>query len=243
MKFVRKTILTIIAVALPMAVVVPVKANPNTVVLDATSYYPGLGGGEFTAYTLPETFLGNYAPVAQAYGGFETFCMETGVEFSPGTLYYYTLGNVTQPTPGNAQQGSGLPLSQGVAYLYYQFGKGLLSDFNYTSGAGRQADDNLLQAAIWALQGGQSYGGYPTPITDNKFYNDAIAHFNGSLTDAASAYTGSDVQVLQVWINPDNTGAAQNQLVLTSVPDGGLTVALLGGALIGLQVLRRKFSC
>jgi hypothetical protein len=30
---------------------------------------------------------------------------------------------------------------------------------------------------------------------------------------------------------------------LVLVPDGGLTVSLLGGALIGLQVLRRKFFC
>ena len=228
-----------LAAAVPMAVTV-VNANPNTVVLSTTSYYPGLGGGEFTAYTLPGTFLGNYAPVAQAYGGFETFCMETGVEFSPGTLYYYSLGNITQPTPGNTQQGSGLALTQGAAYLYYQFGKGLLSGFDYT-GAGRMADDNLLQAAIWALQGGQSYGGYPTPITSNQFYNDAIAASGGSLTDAVGAYTGSAVKVLQVWTNPDDTGAAQNQLVL--VPDGGLTVALLGGALIGLQALRRKLVC
>jgi hypothetical protein len=221
---------------MPMATTL-VKADPNTVMLDTTSYYPGLGGGEFTAYT-SQDFTGNYAASAQAFGGFETFCMETGVEFSPGTSYYYTLGNVTQPNPGVAQEGSGLALSQGTAYLYYQFGKGLLGDFDYTPGAGRQADDNLLQAAIWALQGGQSYGGYPTPITSNKFYIDAVNALGGSVLDP---YAGSDVAVLQVWSNPDDTGPAQNQLVL--VPDGGLTVALLGGALIGLQVLRRKLFC
>jgi hypothetical protein len=229
---------TVIAAAVPMMVNV-VKANPNTVVLDTTSYYPGLGGGEFTAYTLPQTFLANYAPVATAFGGFETFCLETGVEFSPGTLYYYTLGNVTQPVPGNAQQGSGLALSQGTAWLYSEFGKGLLGDFDYTPGAGRKADDNLLQAAIWYLQGGQTFGGYPVPtVLNNKFYADAINALGGNVLDP---YTGSNVKVLQVWSNPDDTGAAQNQIVL--VPDGGLTVSLLGGVLIGLQMLRRKLSC
>jgi hypothetical protein len=238
MKLIRSSILTMLVAAMPMAVAV-VKANPNTVVLDTTSYYPGLGGGEFTAYTLPQTFLANYAPVATAFGGFQTFCLETGVEFSPGTQYYYTLGSVTQPNPGNSQQGSGLALSQGAAYLYYQFGKDLLGDFDYTPGAGRMADDNLLQAAIWYLQGGQTYGSYPVPTTsNNKFYADAIAALGGSVLDP---YTGSAVKVLQVWINANDTGAAQNQLVL--VPDGGLTVSLLGGALIGLQVLRRKFFC
>jgi hypothetical protein len=236
MNSIRLSMLSIMAAAMPLAISVA-KAGPDTVILDATSYYPGLGGGEFTA-TTSENFLGNYAPSATAYGGFETFCLETGVEFSPGTLYYYTLGNVTQPNPGNSQAGSGLTLSQGTAYLYYQFGKGLLSDFDYTPGAGRMADDNLLQAAIWALQGGQSYGGYPTPITDNKFYNDALNALGGGVLDPN---TNPNVVVLQVWTNPDDTGPAQNQLVL--VPDGGLTVSLLGGALIGLQILRRKSLC
>ena len=238
MNLIRTSIVTAVAAVVPMMVNV-VKANPNTVVLDTTStYYPGIGGGEFTAYTKPNTFLGNYAPVATAYNGFETFCLETGVEFSPGATYYYSLGTITQPVPGNKQQGSGLMLSQGTAYLYYQFGKGLLSDFDYTPGAGRQADDNLLQAAIWYLQGGQTFGGYPVPtVLDNKFYADAINALGGDVLDA---YTGSNVRVLQVWSNPDDSGAAQNQLVL--VPDGGLTVSLLGGALIGLQLLRRKLS-
>ena len=237
MILIRLSVLTILASVMPMTVAV-VKANPNTVILDTTTYYPGLGGGEFTAYT-SQDFLGNYAAPAIVAGGFETFCMETGVEFSPGTSYYYALGTITQPdNPGNSQQGSGLALSQGTAYLYYQFGKGLLGDFDYTSLAGRMADDNLLQAAIWYLQGGQSYAGYPTPITSNKFYIDATNALGGSVLDA---YTGTDVKVLQVWANPDDTGPAQNQLVL--VPDGGLTVALLGGALVGLQVLRRKMFC
>jgi VPDSG-CTERM motif len=113
-----------------------------------------------------------------------------------------------------------------------------LTDFDYTSVAGRMADDNLLQAAIWYLQGGQTYPGYPTPITSNKFYIDATNALGDSVLDA---YTGTSVEVLQVWANPDDTGPAQNQLVL--VPDGGLTVALLGGALVGLQVLRRKMFC
>jgi hypothetical protein len=236
----RSTVLAIMAVAASFAVTV-VQAGPNTVILDTTStYYPGLGGGEFTA-TTSEDFTGNYAADAKVPGGFQTFCMETGVEFSPGASYYYTLGNITQPNPANDQAGSGLQLSKGTAYLYYQFGKGLLSDFNYTPGAGRMADDNLLQAAIWALQGGQSYGSYPVPTTlNNKFYADAISILGGSVLDP---YTDGIVAVLQVWANADDTGPAQNQLVLLGVPDGGLTVALLGGALIGLQVMRRKLLC
>ena len=207
MSMIRISVVTVIAAVVPMMVNV-VKAAPNTVMLDTTSYYPGLGGGEFTAYTLPQTFLANYASGAKASGGFETFCLETGVEFSPGATYYYTLGNVTQPV-SNGGQGSGLNLSAGAAYLYYQFGKGLLTaDYHYSTATPgdiltRQTDDNLLQAAIWYFQGGQSYGGYPTPITANPFYNDALAAFGNSLTEADAAYTGTAVEVLQLWSNYD----------------------------------------
>jgi hypothetical protein len=38
----------------------------------------------------------------------------------------------------------------------------------------------------------------------------------------------------------DNVGAILDNVTVSTVPDGGLTVALLGGALVGLQTLRRK---
>ena len=241
MKLNSNVVLIVSAAILPLAIGVA-KANPNTVMLDTIpNYYTGRGGGEFTAYTAPGTFLGNYASVAIVKGGFETFCMETGVEFSPGATYYYTLGNSTKPDSVNKQTGSGLALTAGVANLYYQFAKGTLANFNYTDlsvGGARQTDADLLQAAIWFLQGGQTYGSYPSG--NNIFLTEAEALSGGTLADAEAAYTGSAVKVLQMWSNPNDTGPAQNQLVL--VPDGGLTVSLLGGALIGLQVLRRKLS-
>ena len=243
MNMIRISIVTVIGAVVPMMVNV-VKATPNQVMVDTIpNYYTGNGGGEFTAYTTPGSFLGNYAPGAIVNQGFETFCMETGVEFSPGATYYYTLGNMTQPTTGGGQ-GSGLKLTAGVADLYYQFAKGTLAGFDYNDlsvGGGRQTDADLLQSAIWLLQGGQTFGSYPSG--NNKFLTEAIllaGGINGTLADAEADYTGSTVQILQLWSNSDDTGAAQNQLVL--VPDGGLTVSLLGGALIGLQVLRRKLS-
>ena len=39
----------------------------------------------------------------------------------------------------------------------------------------------------------------------------------------------------------DDTG--NNNVVVPQVPDGGLTVSLLGGALLGLGALRRKLGC
>jgi len=238
-----------------MAASIPMVGNmakAETVTLDALSgVYPGNGGGEFTAYT-SQNFLPNYASAATYAGGFETFCIETGVEFSPGNTYYYTISQNAQPiSPPKQSSGSGWPLSYGAAYLYYEFGKGALGGFDYAYGAGRMADDNLLQAAIWAFQGGQTYntGVYGNGITGNPFYSEAVSALTALSLDPNGAYIGTQVEVLNMWVDSGDTIAAQNQLVLPggsgplphpSVPDGGMTVMLLGGALVGLATMRRK---
>ena len=242
MKLINTAVLTILAASMPMAGNV---AKANTVTLYQGSYSYSVGG-EFTAVT-STSFLGNgYVSSTEVNSGFQTFCIETGVDFSPGTQYYYTLGQTAQPLSGGGT-GSDLPLTAGTAYLYYEFATGNLTGYNYANSVSRLADAGLLQAAIWYLQGDQTCGGYVTPTTsNNSFY--ALA-----LNNANSSYTNS-VDVLQMWTTDNNgaySGAAQNQLVLNgtqpnpnpSVLDGGMTVVLLGGALVGLQTLRRKLSC
>jgi hypothetical protein len=247
MKLKHLAVLTILAASMA-----GIAAKADTVTLDAFGgVYPGIGGGEFTAYT-STSYLGNYASAAKYAGGFETFCIETRVDFTPGNwggpTYYYTLGSVSQPlSPPNSPSGSGWPLSTGAAYLYYEFGNGALAGFDYTWGAGRQAEDNLLQAAIWAFQGGQTYGSYPNGGAGNIYYDEAVTALGG-VNNATNSYAGNQVQVLSLWVNSDDTGAAQNQLVLTGgsgpfphpTPDGGMTIMLLGGALAGLRAMRRK---
>ena len=256
MKLIYAAVLTVMAASLPMAGNV---AKANTVTLYQGSYSFSVGG-EFTAvssdYSSATLISDGYVAgvtegtVGGVSGGFQTFCIETGVDFSPGTPYSYSLGQTSQPLTGGGT-GSDQALSAGAAYLYYEFATGNLAGYNYANsgtGSSRKADAGLLQAAIWYLQGLQTYGGYDTPTTSNDpFY--ALA-----LNNANSSYTNF-VDVLQMWTTMDNngaySGAAQNQLVLTSthpnpnpsVPDGGMTVVLLGGALVGLQTLRRKLSC
>jgi hypothetical protein len=243
MKFIRSAVLTVLTGLVSVSV-----ARADMITLDITAgYYPGNGGGEFTAYTT-QNYLNNYSSSAIVNGGFETFCLETGVDFTPGTTYYYTLGNITQPYPASSSAGSGLALTTGAAYLYYEFATGQLVGFNYNQGSARQADANLLQAALWALQGGQTYGSYVVPnysLNNDPFYNAALDALGG-LAGATNAYTGTSVQVIQMWANANNTGAAQNQLVLTgnitpnisSVPDGGMTAGLLGMSLFGMGLIR-----
>jgi hypothetical protein len=234
------------AASLPMAVNV---AMANTVTLYQGSYSYSVGG-EFTAIASPDLLGNGYVlsteQAVSGHGtGFQTFCLETGVTFSPGTQYYYTLGTTTQPLSGGGA-GSGLNLTAGAAYLYYEFATGQLAGYNYANsgpGLSRLDDAGLLQAAIWYLQGNQTYGGYVTPtISNDPFYALALANANSSYL--------SYVDVLQMWTTDNNgvySGPAQNQLVLTGtrpppspVPDGGMTIVLLGGALAGLQALRRK---
>lgn len=227
------------AASLPMAGNV---AKADTVTLSQGSYSYSVGG-EFTAVT-SANFLGNgYVSSTEVNSGFQTFCIETGVDFSPGTQYYYSLGQTAQPLSSGGS-GSGLNLTAGAAYLYYEFATGQLVGYDYINPSARLADAGLLQAAIWYLQGGQTYGGYVNPsISDDPFYDLAIANANSSYL--------SYVDVLEMWVDSGDTVAAQNQLVLTgtgptpspSVPDGGMTIVLLGGALVGLQTLRRKLSC
>jgi hypothetical protein len=258
MKFLYRAVLTLVAVSMPLAATV-VKANNMVALFAYNGVYPGSsgdpsGGGEFTAYTT-ENFIQNYAADATYAGGFETFCTEVGVDFTPynwgGPSYSYTVGNMATPLSGGGM-GSGIALTQGTAWLYYQFATGNLNNFasfNYAYGSGREADDTLLQAAIWALQGGQSYtaGGYASLSSteaNNQYYLAALAALGGS-ANADSTYTGPTVQLLQL---SDGSTPAQNQLVLTggtwsvttsqNVPDGGYTLVLLGIGLIGIFFFR-----
>jgi hypothetical protein len=254
MKPVRTTILTILSAILPMAVTGVRATAMDTVSLSTPAFYPGLGGGEFSAdfssAAVQNAAVALYNPGAVVAGGVETFCVETGVDFNANQAYTYTFGGIAQATPGTAPVGAGLPVSQGAAWLYDQFAAAgqRLAGFDYT-GPARGNDDNLLQAAIWMLQGGQTYGGYPVPTADkNVFYSAALAQFGG-LAGAESPYTGNAVGLLQLW---DDAGdAAQNQLVLMpaaegdSVPDGGLAAGLLGVGLFGLFLVESglgKFS-
>jgi len=265
MKDLKSTVLTIVAISISMSATLVRAANTVTLYEGSYSYSVG---GEFTAIT-SQNYLGYYSSSAEntetvsgkSVTGFQTFCVETGVPFTPQKSYTYTTGLSTAPDSGAA--GSGLALSIGAAYLYYEFGTGNLTGYNYNNTAtsktvpySRLTDAGLLQAAIWYFQGGQTYSGFygskgNPAITSDPFYLLAISAL-GSLANAMSAYTGTSVEILQLW---NGTTPAQAQLVLTGntapkappgkpVPDGGMTVVLLGVVLVGMFMIKswqRKF--
>jgi len=91
-----------------------------------------------------------------------------------------------------------------------------------------------LQAAIWHEIYGVGLN------TGSGYYNSTIG------TDYAAylAALGSNTDPLSnvLWFSPGKTGdgTVYQALVGSPVPDGGVTLLLLGGALVGLETLRRR---
>jgi hypothetical protein len=92
-----------------------------------------------------------------------------------------------------------------------------------------------LQAAIWHEIYGVSLcltcGNSPGAVTDYNFDIAALIAA-GSLPN----YVGDFA-----WLSPNGNDPNVMQGLLTPIPDGGMTLMLLGGTLVGVGTLRRKF--
>lgn len=101
-----------------------------------------------------------------------------------------------------------------------------------------QADESFeqiaLQSAIWETIYGYDKAHLNLASTHAAMIakNDMLAAL-GSNTSAVSGFR---------WLTPMKSGSSvvYQGLVTHAVPDGGMTLMLLGGALIGLETLRRK---
>jgi hypothetical protein len=233
---------------------------------NGTNPYQYNNGGEFTAVTtggIPTGYAAsNILSVANATGfpdpslGFETFCVEDQVDFSPGSDYTYSLGTAIQQ--GNSV-GS---LTAGVAWLYEQFAKGTLSGYNFTtqtSGSAqlaRLADAGQLQALIWELEGepadgGDPYSAAPTLANEesNIYWTDLVSHFGSGVAgvnaiDATVTNVNNTYGVDVMELTDGSNNPAQDQLVYVggAVPDNGTTALLIGVSLLGLAMFRRRLK-
>ena len=200
-------------------------AEGNSVTLSQNPYSFDVAG-EFSV-DISADYVQNYATVATYNGEFDTFCVEADVVFYPSVTYTYVLAS---------QDSMGRVLTEGAAYLYYEFATGQLQGYNYLNPAGRLLDAGELQAAIWAFQDNQSFPGYPA-LDTNPFYELAT----NTLGNYAFGpeYGKYDVDILQMW---DGTVAAQNQLVyLGGIPDATSTIGLFVLACAGLLLMARRF--
>jgi hypothetical protein len=218
--------------------------------------YQAGSGGEFTLNDVngnpADSWLnlsGYVAGTTSNFGSitsFQTFCIEE-TEFISGYSIYNAQLNA------NAMFGSvgspiGDPVSAGTGWLYSQFAKGVLGSYAYSgTTANRKASADLLQKAIWWLEGepGVAFN------AGNVYMAAVVAQF-GNSQSAAQANGGATygVYAVNLWTGIDpNQNRAQDQLyyrdpgiATTAVPDGGTTLALLGMALCGMAILSRRFQ-
>ncbi|MDX2481784.1 MAG: PEP-CTERM sorting domain-containing protein [Desulfuromusa sp.] len=147
---------------------------------------------------------------------FNTFCVEEGVYFNPGSKYTATIDDGIK---GTKDGGIIETLHGGTKYLYWNFVQGTLTGFSYDS-----SNVSALQNAFWLLQG-------DLVDSTNSFYTLAIAH--------AAEGAAYDVKVMNLW---DGTAAKQSQLIANAPVPEPATMVLLGSGLIGLALYRRRMK-
>ncbi len=219
-------------------------AHATTIKLGYGSHHSG-NGGEFavTAATTGTTadkteslafvtaIAANYDSKARFNGGFETFCIQRSEYFTPGHDYNIGISSMALS--------EGDPVSVGTAYLYCLFATGQLTGYNYAS----NTSAGNLQNTFWFLEN----EGIANPGTFNSLLSAEFgAASNWTLTNATSltrgAVTAASYGVAALNVGPAPKYSNQDQLIYRPVPDGGATVALLGVALGGLALLRRKLA-
>jgi len=181
---------------------------PSVFALPTVTFTDGpgtTGGGEFNAQS-------------SANGNFTAFCLEYNEHLSFNTTYYY---EVSQAARWNGN-GTVDPLSRPTAWLYTQFLNGTLGSYGPSYAYDHSAADaNDLQHAFWFLE--NETGG-----VNNYYAQLAVAQAGPSAVDNNGFY---GVGVMNLWANPDGTGASQDQLM--RVPDGGVDTSGYGHGVSG----------
>ena len=224
-----------VAIALLLIAGLATPAMADQVKLLQGPYPGGTGGGEFTVqvYDNPAWLdLTDYDVktknlLAEPVPTFQTFCIDEQESIALNGIYN-AIVNTDAVKGGEATSD---PLSVGTGYLYSQFAGGTLVGYAY-SGEARKTSARDLQDALWYLEGTQGQ-------TINAFYTNLLTNIFGSLENAMKD-GGWKYGVYA--LNLTDARGAYAQDVLYYAPDGGATLMLLGGALIGLGALRRKLG-
>ena len=182
-------------------------------------------GGEFQA--TPSDF--GFTPVGLGeFGGFETFCVEMNEHVRFNSTFYveFSSAAVNGGVAGQEPSGSNTdPLDPMTAYLYTNFITHSLTGYDYSTGAARIASADALQYVIWYIEDETT-----EPLTGLAldFYNDAFG-----AVDSGSWQGLGNVQVMNVFIDPDYTLNRQDQLVMSAEFSSGPSVPAPGAILLG----------
>jgi len=225
-------------------VAAPAMADPYVKINYGNPNYQLNPGGEFTAL-LSDTPSGWTFDPTQYYAlstqgqitqtgysrSFQTFCIETDEYVNNNNVYHVELsasawqGGTGGPEPD--------PISKGTAWLYDQFAQGILSGYEYTPGAARQADAGALQIAIWGLEQ-ESLG---SVSLSNEFIALVMTQFDNDLEKAMADNAG----LYPVLVMRLDLGGVLKQDMLVRVPvPAAVLLGLLGLGVAGLKL--RKYA-
>ena len=243
----------------------------SVTLLDNTSTYSDNSGGEFravgnssldavvdwaayssqTSGTISKTTDGSTWGYNSGLNGssyFQTFCIEYNEAFTPGSVYNVGISKTLN------SDGTGAPVTLGVAWLYSQFAAGTLNTYsgygttyNYAYSSGRSNSAGLMQEAIWWLQG--EAGGVRTSFINEVEQALYGAGHDGGIYDAdikAAANGAYDVYGLDLIGGQDQLvieAPSNNSAVLpepSTVLAGALLLLPLGAS--AFRILRRTQS-
>lgn len=218
-----------------MATLVTLPRYPNY-------HQDSFGGGEFTMTafppdTLPTAWTQGYAAVNLVNNGFQTFCLELNEGL--GGQPFLAVPNPAGAVAGGTGGGNPDPISKGTALLYMKFATGTLPGYNFTPGPLREQSAVDLQKTIWWLEDEQA-----DPGVTNPFRNWILVQFAGNVAVAKANHDpvvdGFTVMTVNMYAKDnDRNYTVLRQDMLVYLPDGGLTIAMLGLGMIGLATLRR----
>ncbi len=177
-----------------------------------------------------------YNSSGTAFRTFQTFCLEDGEFYDPNYKYNFNVGTrVIYDQPLNAAlDPAGGPLTTGAVNLYKAYMNGTLKN----AGA--------VQEAIWYNQGYYNN----TWATDLASINSAYSSLNTTYFDRTPFVDPTGyIKVMNLYANNNadnvdryNPAVNPQRQSFIYVPDGGMTISMLGFGFIGLGMLRRKMS-
>ena len=143
------------------------------------------------------------------------YCVQLNTNVNvPGTYNHSIVDNTGKIW--NTDPNPSLAAAQQIAWLLSQ----------YANGASLTQQE-ALQEGIWNVE-----------VFGNLTMTGGVQTAYTNMLSALGTNTGNVANY--DWMTPGTNGSNQYQGLVT-VPDGGLTLMLLGGALVGLETLRRRF--
>lgn len=219
-----------------------------------TGYWSG-HGGEFTIQpdndpnAVPFK-LDNSAYAASTKGAdgnaasFQSFCVESNEAIHDNLNAWVSVADVDQSIPGShawlggANTTTGDNLDPRTAYLYTQFAKGVLSNYQFSPSVARGDDSLQLQKAIWVIEDEANLASYD--LKAKAWIEEAEA----AIANQSWAGLG-DVRIVQLykWDGVTNgyVDVKQDQLYLVPAP-AAVGLGLFGLGVVGVWLRRNAVA-